>query len=963
MKNLTTYISPTTQGHVWHFCTLHTWYIEGGLWIDPPSSCAGSDCPSPGYIIRPCIGPSNPNWGGVNTATCYAPDQLMEIIFEMPTAPNDAGIASIDSPLNFCAGTLPIVVTLKNYGTPPLSSVTINWKLNNVLQTPLSWTGYLDTLNQSTRVASVTLNSAYNFVSGVPYTIEVWTTNPNGVIDTVKMNDTVKVTRKAAMSGTLTIGGAGANYTNFTAAVNDLVANGVCGPVTFKVRPGNYPEQISLGAINGASAINTITFESESGNNNDVFMSYTGTSTTNNYVVRLDGCDYVTFKNMTMTATGGSYGNVVVVQGGATYCTLDRLVLNGVPTTSTSTYLAVVYSPSGSLDHHTTITGCMINNGAYGLYWYGSSSASYEIEDVIEKNIVQNFYYMGMALYYHDKIRVEGNTVTTMSTYTNYLIYCYYGANQIQIIRNNCSALGGAGTKYGLYINYCTASAGNEGLIANNFVTIANGASTAYAMYIYYSNYQEVYFNTVYTNSTYSLSRCLYSYYGSNLKMSNNILYNDGLGYAWYNYHSNPNTNVISSDENLLYTNGANIAYWNGAARATLGDLQAVSGKENNSITKGVVFVNKAQGDLHLTGTSEDDVDLIGAFEPEVYDDIDDDGRFLPYRGADEACYITRGTVFFEFVDGNGQKTPYANIPGTTAVRVYVAFPEFEADIDVTLNFYTVPGNALAYTTTVSAHKNEYQTLDVILPLSLGTLTTGQYRVQAVFHTKNSCGGYRNYSPSDQAMMLLPTGQTPCLVWPGDANNDGIVNFGDRKALNNYIHDANLSPSWLSGPARYRPDAATNPFTYYTWEAQAAVPWSTPEGCYMDCDGNGTVNNFDFIVLKVNWMRTHGIFTPKQDQTTVPGTFDMSQNFPNPFNPSTQIQYSVPEPSEVKITVFDMNGKEIATLVNGIMQPGTHTAAFDATGLGSGMYIATATMRGTASGTEFTRTIRMTLNK
>jgi len=57
---------------------------------------------------------------------------------------------------------------------------------------------------------------------------------------------------------------------------------------------------------------------------------------------------------------------------------------------------------------------------------------------------------------------------------------------------------------------------------------------------------------------------------------------------------------------------------------------------------------------------------------------------------------------------------------------------------------------------------------------------------------------------------------------------------------------------------------------------------------------------------------------------TIPNSFELSQNYPNPFNPSTTIQYRLPESGNVKLTVYDINGKEIATLLNGFMEEGTH---------------------------------------
>jgi Secretion system C-terminal sorting domain len=180
--------------------------------------------------------------------------------------------------------------------------------------------------------------------------------------------------------------------------------------------------------------------------------------------------------------------------------------------------------------------------------------------------------------------------------------------------------------------------------------------------------------------------------------------------------------------------------------------------------------------------------------------------------------------------------------------------------------------------------------------------------------------------------------------------------------LNTYIHDANLSPIWLNGPARYRVDAMDDPLTFIRWEGQPAVPWGTPEGCYMDADGNGVVNNFDFIPIKVNWMHNHGI-AGKQSSEFNAHTFDVSQNYPNPFNPSTQIQYSVPERSQVRIVIMDVTGKQVAELVNRTVEEGVYTATFDATGLSSGVYLGVATMQGLESNLSFNRSIRMTLSK
>ena len=64
----------------------------------------------------------------------------------------------------------------------------------------------------------------------------------------------------------------------------------------------------------------------------------------------------------------------------------------------------------------------------------------------------------------------------------------------------------------------------------------------------------------------------------------------------------------------------------------------------------------------------------------------------------------------------------------------------------------------------------------------------------------------------------------------------------------------------------------------------------------------------------------------------------MQQNYPNPFNPSTTISYDLPTDSKVTLKVFDVLGREVATLVNGFVEAGSHQAVFNATRLASGVY-------------------------
>jgi hypothetical protein len=76
--------------------------------------------------------------------------------------------------------------------------------------------------------------------------------------------------------------------------------------------------------------------------------------------------------------------------------------------------------------------------------------------------------------------------------------------------------------------------------------------------------------------------------------------------------------------------------------------------------------------------------------------------------------------------------------------------------------------------------------------------------------------------------------------------------------------------------------------------------------------------------------------------TEVPTVFEMSQNYPNPFNPSTKIDFSIPKASFVSLKVYDMSGREVASLINNFMTPGKYSETWNTSqstsSLSSGVY-------------------------
>jgi len=87
----------------------------------------------------------------------------------------------------------------------------------------------------------------------------------------------------------------------------------------------------------------------------------------------------------------------------------------------------------------------------------------------------------------------------------------------------------------------------------------------------------------------------------------------------------------------------------------------------------------------------------------------------------------------------------------------------------------------------------------------------------------------------------------------------------------------------------------------------------------------------------LKWTNLNSI---KQISSNIPKSFEIKQNYPNPFNPTTKIKFDIPssDNQNVKLTVYDVLGREVALLVNGLLTPGNYVVSFDASGLASGVY-------------------------
>ena len=171
--------------------------------------------------------------------------------------------------------------------------------------------------------------------------------------------------------------------------------------------------------------------------------------------------------------------------------------------------------------------------------------------------------------------------------------------------------------------------------------------------------------------------------------------------------------------------------------------------------------------------------------------------------------------------------------------------------------------------------------------------------------------------------------------------------FPRYSGVDDFLHQAADSLNWAQG-IRYDPENDGSPLprslgVHEHWNNAADKKYSR------------NLQTGDGIELVVGDLTT-GV-DDDNHHSRLPGSFSLSQNFPNPFNPTTVVSFQLSAASNVRLEVYDVRGREVAVLVNERKEPGAYSLRFDASRLSSGVYL----LRLTAG--NFARTRKMVVEK
>jgi parallel beta-helix repeat protein len=643
----------------------------------------------------------------------------------------------------------------------------------------------------------------------------------------------------ALAGGTYTINSAvatgGSNFQTFGAAVS-AISCGITGPVVFNVdaASGPYTEQISLPAITGTSAVNTITFN---GNGRTLqFAPVTGAR----HIIQLNGTDFVTINNLNIVSTSVDFGWGVHLTNAANNNSITNCTINMSATTSTtqSNSAGIVATGSGTSvvtqgdnASNTIITGNTISGAYQGIIMYGIL-ATPTVGNNISTNSISDFYATGIDLAYQSGATVAGNNIqratrTAVTTFTGIqlsvgTVATLVNANRIHDTHN--AAVTQSGTAQGIYTNGADATAGNENKITNNLIYNFNSTTgIQYGLYNSSSDFALFYHNTVLLDNATATSGTTRAFYqlttATGIEVKNNLLTvkRAGTGTKHVLYFGTSTSTIVSENNNLFINTqtGHSVGFASALTYATFADWQAIGSYDQVSTDIDPVFASPGSGNFTPTLSSLDNTGVDVGVLTDILGVNRDPGA--PDVGAYEFAVSGCATPP---TPGTAAVTPNGTLCAGTAVTFSLTGNSI--GIGQTYQWESSPTSGGTFTTISGVLSDPAFVYNVT--------ATAYYRVAVV------CSGQTEYS--NELFIQVPT------LFPGGTYsiNSAVATGGSN--FQTFAAALSAISCGIAGPIIFNVDAASGPYT-----EQISIPAITGTSSTNTITFNGNGRTLQFAPL------------------------------------------------------------------------------------------------------------------
>lgn len=283
----------------------------------------------------------------------------------------------------------------------------------------------------------------------------------------------------------------------------------------------------------------------------------------------------------------------------------------------------------------------------------------------------------------------------------------------------------------------------------------------------------------------------------------------------------------------------------------------------------------------------------------------------------------------------------------------------------VVIDAYTVlAGDENTANDTVNFFNSTLGRSDTVVVRAAGTYELGydSRRIEYLYTSSFGEGPMVKFTPAADSLPPSPGGWIISSIraqWNGNMGAETrtvrLKIFSDNQGqVGTQLHMQDVTVAAAQTLPNWHDITLTSPINvdgdFYAWFERIDAASNLPNIIGHDAVGGvfQAGHNFNYTgttrTAVTRAYRIHAIVTPSTTVSenangTLPNEFALNNAYPNPFNPTTEIRFAVPMTANVKINVYDMNGREVALLVNGPMNAGTHSVTFNGSTLASGMYL------------------------
>ena len=736
----------------------------------------------------------------------------------------------------------------------------------------------------------------------------------------------------SGMKGSYTIdpnGSGSTNFKSFIQATKALRDSGVSGPIIFNAIDGSYYDYIYLDStIKGASAKNTVTFQSKSRDRSKVILI--DSSAMGFGAVYLSGASHYIIRDITIMSMNGT---AISMREHSSFNTIDNCIIRF---NADGVYLGAAWVANTKSD--TIKNNVFVGHGSYGAGIELFSNENYFVSDLVVSNNIVDSAGSGMYVWRGEHMLITANR--------------FYAPVQMVLTYAN-------GTK-------------DFSLFCNNFIcTRLNTKQYSAALYL-----QEFEGINVFNNSIYSRDSAAFWSFKvlDNSQVKNNIFYNSAGGAAV----EADDATLVNYDYNDFYTNGKILCINGSSLCRTLSDWQKKTKMDAHSVSVNPYFRDTSAGDLHLTYQSPLSLDSGIYISPDT-SDIDGEKRNQkhPWIGADELSPDTADVGIRAIL------SPKNNECGSDNASITVKLHNYGLRSVSGFNIYATasgPGygfDSMYFSGTLAAGKDTVLTINFSGKLSTGN--GGTLSIVAWTGLQNDMNKANDTFYGSDTIVVIPTvgfianpniclgtlvrylniskitgGGITGVIWDfGDGTIDGNVNsvhiytkpgiydFKFKVTGNNGCSDSILKKieiDSLNSSFNFKVDSQTNNvsfiakdsgLTYYFWD-------------FGDSSMNDTFSkaihffpNKGKYVVTLHVASSLACFNSWSDTVVISKTgIEKEENsfglniYPNPFKSITNIRYTLSSNEKVIIEVYDLTGEKMAKLFEGQQASGEHSLEF-----------------------------------